>query len=186
MIQIPSLFVPDLAALLARMLLLKQERCPFCERSLSLNRHSFLYGNNPAGANCKMLRGQRVLCSNRGQRGGCGRSFSIFLADILPRHSITAVVLWALLVGLLDGHSLKATAEALRFPFAIESFYHLLKRVRGRLDVVRSLLHGQTPPPSSSRASPLLQTIEHLCTAFPQAECPMQAFQVFFQTALMG
>jgi hypothetical protein len=33
------------------------------------------------------VRGQRAFCSDRGQRGGCGRTVSLFLAVMLPRHS---------------------------------------------------------------------------------------------------
>jgi hypothetical protein len=35
-----------------------------------------------------------VDCSNRGLRGGCGRTFAFFLADILPRHTLTAALVW--------------------------------------------------------------------------------------------
>ena len=73
----------------------------------ALNRHSFLYGNDPADTGGEQLRGQRVYCSSRGQRGGCGQTFSIFLADVLPRHSVTATWLWKLFRQLLGGASLK-------------------------------------------------------------------------------
>ena len=108
------------------------------------------------------MRGQRVFCSNRGQRGGCGRTFSVFLAEVLPRHTVTAPWLWQLLCRLLAGGSIKAAVEALAPPFGLETFYHLLQRLRRRLSDVRSLLCREQKPPVSLQSDPLLQTVEHL------------------------
>jgi hypothetical protein len=165
---------------------LKMLRCPFCFCSESLNRHSFLYGND---LNCKQgqcLRGQRVFCSDRGQRGGCGRTFSVFLADVLPRHSVTATLLWSLLCLWLGGLSLNSAALSLHSLFSVDTFYHLRRRLRGRLEVIRSLLCRDQKPPASSQADPLLQTVEHFQSVFPNAPCPVQQFQFRFEQALMG
>lgn len=132
------------------------------------------------------MRGQRVFCSNRGQRGGCGRTFALFLADILPRHTVRASLLWQLLCRLLTGASLKAAAQSLRLPFALETLYHLRRRLRRRLAEVRPLLWQQQKPPTSDDADPLAQTVRHLAALFPSAACPLQEFQRFFARPLMG
>ena len=113
--------------------MLKQLRCPACGAAETLNRHSKLYGNDLSAANGQAQRGQRVWCSSRGQRGGCGRSFSIFLADVLPRHTVRSTTLWSLLERWLEGGSVKAAAEALALPVGLETLYHLLQRMRPRL-----------------------------------------------------
>jgi hypothetical protein len=146
-----------------------------------LNRHSFLRGNDPATANGRRLRGQRVFCSNRGRRGGCGRTFSLCLAEVLPRHTFTASLLWQLLVRLLAGGSLKAVAEKLRLPFALEAAYRLRRQLRRKLDLIRTRLCRQRTPPISSQSDPLLQTVEHLQAAFPGAECALSDFQLHFR-----
>lgn len=151
-----------------------------------MNRHSFLYGKELDGSGKEAPRGQRVFCSDRGQRGGCGKTFSIFLAGVLPRHSCTAVLLGQLLVKLLAAGSIKSAVESLRLPLALESVYHLLGRLRRRLDVLRPCLCGCQAPPQSSQKDPLLQTIEHLQTVFPQAVCPVSEFQVVFQQPFLG
>ena len=70
------------------LLLLKQLCCPECGVAETLNCHSKLYGNDPDSTQGgRIQRGQRVWCCSRGQRGGCGKTFSIFLADVLPRHT---------------------------------------------------------------------------------------------------
>ena len=137
-------------------------------------------------ANGQALRGQRVFCSNRGQRGGCGRTFSVFLAQVLPRHSVTALWLWPLLSRLLTGRSIKASVEALASPFKLETLYHLLQRLRTRLPDVRCRLCRQQQAPESAHSNPLLQTVEHLQSVFPQAACALSAFQLRFQQPVLG
>jgi hypothetical protein len=128
-----------------------------------------------------------VFCSNRGRRGGCGRSFALFLAEVLPRHSVTSSILARLLIALLAGAAIKAAAEAQRAPFALETFYRLVRRLRGRLDVVRTCLHRTQPAPDSRQADTLAQTTEHLLAVFPVAVGGVvAAFQLCFQCPLLG
>jgi hypothetical protein len=166
---------------------LKQLRCPECGAAETLNCHSKLFGNDPNSSDGqgRVQRGQRVWCSNRGQRGGCGRSFCIFLADVLPRHTVMGPELWRLLERLLGGDSIKAAAEALGLPFALETLYHLLHRLKGRLPQVRSLLYREQKAPASSQSDPLLETVEHLRSLFPKSACPATDFQLHFQHPLL-
>jgi hypothetical protein len=165
---------------------LKQLCCPECGAAETLNCHSKLFGNDPdSNEGDPIQRGQRVWCCNRGQRGGCGRSFSIFLAEVLPRHTVTGPWLWRLLQRLLAGGSIKATVEALTLPFALETLYHLLHRLRQRLAEVRSVLCREQKPPASSQTDPLLQTAEHMRSLFPKSICPAADFQFYFQRPLL-
>ena len=183
-----SRFVADQEALQALLLTLKRLRCPHCDCIEFLNRHSLLYGNNPkVPGDDSHVRGQRVFCSNRGQRGGCGRTFAVFLADVLPRFTVTATLLWQLLLQLLPGNaSLRSAKRALDAAFPAQTLYHLLARLRGRLAAVRVWLCGRVPVPESSQADPLWQTVEHFQAAFPHADCPLLQFQADFQTPLFG
>lgn len=133
-----------------------------------------------------MVRGQRVFCSNRGRRDGCGQSFSILLAGVLPRHTVTAPWLWQWLVEVLSGLSLKAAAERLRLPFALETLYRLGRGLRRGLDRVRARLSREQSPPASGQTDPLLQTVEHLRRVFPRSACPLEDFQLHFQHPFLG
>jgi hypothetical protein len=179
-------FVRDHKCLEEQLRGLKGQRCNRCGCAESLNRHSILYGNDPADCAQQVVRGQRVWCSDRGQRGGCGKTFSIFLADILPRHTVSATLLWNLLGQWLTGASLKAAAESLRLPFALETLYQLVQRLRQRLDVLRPLLCQKRKPPASEDADPLGQTVRHLQSLFSSAACPLQEFQLLLARPLMG
>jgi hypothetical protein len=151
-----------------------------------LNRHSLLYGNDPFDCATERVRGQRVFCSNRGRRGGCGKTFSVFLADTLPRHTLTATLLWRWLIQKLAGLSAKAAAEKANLPFALETVYRVGRKLRGSLDRMRTLLCQKQAPPSSAQSDPVLQSMEHLQKVFPGQECPPAAFQLGFQVPFLG
>jgi hypothetical protein len=110
----------------------------------------------------------------------------VFLAQMLPRHTLRAPQVWKLLEELLAGGSVKAAVERLKLPFALETFYHLLGRLRRRLDVLRAWLCRRQKEPESSQADALLQTVEHFRSVFKEAVCPAGEFQAVFQQALMG
>jgi hypothetical protein len=170
----------------ARAFSLKQQRCPRCGCNETLNRHSVLYGNDPAQASGRVARGQRVVSTNRGQREGCGGTFSLFPADILPRHNFTATLLWQLLCALLAEASMKRAAQSLAAYCALETCGHLLHRLRRRLDAVRCRLCLRQKAPESSQSDPLLQTVEHLQSVFPHRPCPLSEWQLAFQQPLLG
>ncbi len=111
---------------------------------------------------------------------------AIFFVHVLPRHSFTAPMVGKLLGALCAGHSVQAAWEQSRFPFPIQSVYHLLQRLRRRLAAVRTALLSRCPPPASPHRDPLRQTAEHLRGAFPSASCPVEAFQYALQTPLLG
>ena len=90
-----------------------------------------------------------MFCSDRGQRGGCGKTFPLFFAGVLPRHTFNATLLWALLLKLLAGSTIKSAAEILRLPFSQEAVYGIVRRCRLRLDRVRSLLLRAHAAPAS-------------------------------------
>jgi hypothetical protein len=105
---------------------------------------------------------------------------------VLPRHTVSATVLWQLLIGLLSGGSIRSVFHRVKPPLALESVYHLLQRLRQRLDLIRVRLCRRVRPPDSPHQDPLLQTIEHLRVAFAGALCPVRQFQLDFQHPLLG
>lgn len=108
------------------------------------------------------------------------------LADILPRHTLNAPLVWRWLLELLAGLSLKAAVETLRLPFALETFHRLRRRLERGLDQVRARLCREQSPPASPQVQPLLQTMEHLRSVFPGSACPVADFQLRFQHPFLG
>jgi len=174
-------FVRDLKELAEYLRRLKQLGCPECEATETLNCHSKLYGNDPADRAGRCLRGQRIWCCDRGHRGGCGRTFSIVVAEVLPRHTLNASLVWRWLMELLAGHSLKAAVEKLSLFFALETFYRLRRKLSRGSDRLRTRLCRQQEPPPSTQGDPLLQTVAHLKSVFSDKPCPPAEFQLYFQ-----
>ena len=110
----------------------------------------------------------------------------MFLADVLPRFTVGASLLWSLLCLLLDGGSVLSAIDSMHSPFASQTFYQLLERLRLRLDFARTMLSQSAGVPQSSQSDPLLQTVEHFRRAFPKAACALADFQARFQKALFG
>lgn len=127
-----------------------------------------------------------MFCSDRGRRGGCGKTFPLFLAGVLPRHTFNAALLWALLLKLLGGATIKAAAEILPLPFSLEAVYGIVRRCRHRLDVVRSFLLRKHPAPVSRQSDPFCQTLEHLRQIFPPATGVLAVYQRHFQQPFLG
>ncbi len=99
---------------------------------------------------------------------------------------MTASLVWQCLVKLVAGFSLKAAAETVRLPFALETLYRLQRKLKRGLDSVRTRLCRRGAPPQSTQIEPLLQTVEHLQAVFPGSPCPPVDFQLHFQHPFLG
>ena len=165
---------------------LKETRCAHCGRVGTLNRHDTLHGNDLGATNKQTDRGRRAWCSNRGRRGGCGRTLAIVFVHVLPRHSFTATLLGKVLGHLCGGGSVQGVWEQCRLPVPVQSVYHILQRFRTRLAAVRTALLSRCAPPCREHRDPLRQSAEHPRCAFPTQKHPVEAFQYAFQRPLMG
>jgi hypothetical protein len=76
---------------------LKITPCPHCQKAGSLIRHGFLRGYDQQHQRHKTIRAARIFCSNRNRSTGCGRTFSVWLADKIRHLFLGADSLWAFL-----------------------------------------------------------------------------------------
>jgi hypothetical protein len=167
---------------------LKQTPCPHCKVVGTLIRHGFLYGFDDSSPQRKTLRARRLFCSNRHRRRGCGRTFSVWAADKIRRLSLTTRALWRFLQrAVCDGiHAAIRAADCHRSD-------RTLRRIRKRFDqaqsTIRTALFGRCPPPKPAplsaqpaRHPATAQVLAHLQDAFPDADCPIAAFQHALRT----
>ena len=75
------------------------EVCPHCQALGGLKPHDIVYKLNDEGL---IPVGRRVFCSNRYQHSGCGRTFRLYLSDIIPRLRYTGVQLMLFILFLLQ------------------------------------------------------------------------------------
>jgi hypothetical protein len=163
---------------------LKQTSCPRCKIVGALIRHGFLRGFDEASSQRKTVRARRVFCSNRNARPGCGRTFSVWLADKIRRLSLTTGALWRLLQYAI-AHGVLAASRSLNCPLSDRTLQRIWQRFDRGQSKIRTALRGRCPPPESLPRPPTnpahlaaAQVIAHLQTAFPDANCPIADFQL--------
>lgn len=162
---------------------LKQTPCPHCKVVGALNRHGTLYGFDDRSPRRKTERARRVFCSNRNARPGCGRTFSVWCADKVRRLSLTTSCLWRFLQHAVAG-SIVAAIRALDCHLSERTLQRIWKRFDLGQSKIRTALLGRWPPPELPATSPApparrpaAQVLAHLQAAFPNADCPIAAYQ---------
>jgi len=161
---------------------LKQTPCPHCKVVGTLIRHGFLYGFDDSSPRRRTLRARRVFCSNRHARRGCGRTFSVWIADKIRRLSLTAGCLWRFLQRTVS-EGIVAAIRAVNCHLSDRTLQRIWKRFRHGQSTIRTALSGRCPPPElPAGPSPTAQVLAHLQAAFPDAHCPIAACQHALRT----
>lgn len=175
------LFLPEDASKATPIQSLKLKPCPFCGHIGTLNAHGYLRGYGE-GIDKASVRGRRVFCSNRGRRGGCGRTHAYFLASVIPRASLAASTLWRFLYLILSGFSKRAAharSNSLGTPQRIWA-----RCINAQSPIRFNLCSLAQPPPMLVKV-PFLQVVRHLMDAFPNSLCPVSAYQSAFQISFL-
>jgi hypothetical protein len=167
---------------------LKRTRCPHCKVVGTLIRHGFLYGRDETSPQKETVRAQRIFCSNRNARSGCGRTFSVWLASKIRRLSLTTAALWlflqqAIVLGVL------AAGRAADCRLTERTWQRIWNRFDQGQSKIRTALRGRCPPPEQPPRSPVqrgrlpaAQVLAHLQAAFSDSHCPIADFQHTLQT----
>jgi hypothetical protein len=158
---------------------LKQTPCPHCKVVGTLIRHGFLYGFDDSSPPRQVVRARRVFCSNRSTRPGCGRTFSVWNADKIRRLSLNTNTLWRFLQRAAAG-SIVAAIRAADCQLSDRTWQRIWKRFDLGQSKIRTALCRRCPPPelpAEPARRPAAQVLAHLQAAFPDADCPIAAFQ---------
>lgn len=150
-------------------------RCDACGRCGNLIGHGWIRGyagdGSPDG-----VRGRRLLCTARSRRG-CGRTMSVWLATVVRGFVARTSTLFALLVALEAGQSIRSSRRASSDGLTLRTAYRLAARLRSALASLRSRLVAFADPPASSCRDPIAALAAHLRSGFPDAEDPLAALQ---------
>ena len=158
---------------------LKLTACPHCKVVGALIRHGCLGGHDESRR--PTIRARRVFCSNRNARPGCGRTVSVWCADKIRRLSLSTGTLWRFLQhAASDGIS--AAIRALRCHLSDRTLQRLWQRFDRAQSKIRTALSRCCPPPAVPGQRPALHVLAHLHAAFPDAGCPIAAFQHTLRT----
>ena len=165
---------------------LKQIQCPHCKAIGFLILHGFLYGYNESSDEPKNIRGHRIFCSNRKNRNGCGKTFSILFAGLLKNHTVTARSFWNFFKKLLKHINIFRTFKITQPSFSISSAYRLFKKFSFSQSKIRTNLIQKKPPPAiKNTIAPIIETIMHIKHAFNKNHNPIESFQNHFQTSFL-
>ena len=165
---------------------LKGYRCPHCKHAGALNRHGYLKGYDEKNFKQKAIRALRVFCSGRGNARGCGRTFSVWIAQKVKRLFLDAQSLWRFLQTAAEsGNRSRAFAE-LRSSLGHSATYRIWKRFLKSQSAIRTTLAAICSPPKSTDdggcRSAAQATIAHLKEAFKEAALnPIAAYQAATQ-----
>ncbi len=162
---------------------LKLTHCPNCQEIGYLILNGLLYGNDEKICAKTIIRGHRIFCSNRNQRKGCGKTFSIFDSNILKRFTISTRSFWLFLSNISNGLNPVPAFKTLKLNFSTTSIYRFIRTFSDAQSHIRTLLSQRCkPPPLKRNSSCLNQTIHHLKCAFKNTPSnPITAFQLTFQ-----
>jgi len=170
---------------------LKQTPCPHCKVVGMLIRHGFLCGFDDSNSQRKTVRARRIFCSNRKARRGCGRTFSVWIADKIRRLSLTTGSLWRFLQRAAAAGIL-AAIRAADLHLSDRTWLRIWKRFDQGQSKIRTALSACCPPPElppRPPAEPACPTaahvLAHLQAAFPDAHCPIAHFQHSLRTFFM-
>jgi hypothetical protein len=163
---------------------LKQTPCPHCKVVGTLIRHGYLRGYDDSSPQRKTIRARRLFCSNRNARRGCGRTLSVWCADKVRRLNLTTGTLWRFLQRAVAG-SIGAAIRAVDCHLSDRTLQRIWKRFDRGQSKIRTALSGRCPPPklpAEPGQRPAAHVLAHLHVAFPDARCPIAAFQHSLRT----
>ena len=160
---------------------LKLTPCPYCQVVGMLIRHGYLRGYDDSCPQRKTVRARRIFCNNRNARRGCGRTFSVWIADKIRRLSLTTRRLWHFLQRAVAG-SIAAAIRAADGHLSDRTWQRIWKRFDRGQSKIRTALSARCPPPELPAHKPAAQVLVHLQTAFPGTDCPIAVFQHSLRT----
>lgn len=161
---------------------LKLTPCPHCQAVGALIRHGFLYGFDDSSPRRKTPRARRIFCCNRNARHGCGHTFSVWAADKIRRLGLTTGRLWRFLQHAV-AHGIFAASRDSDCHLSDRTLLRIWQRFQLGQSNIRTALFGCCPPPElPADHQPATHVLAHLQAAFPNAHCPIAAFQLTFRT----
>jgi hypothetical protein len=183
----PLRFVRDEPALAGVLLDLKLTCCPHCRRTGALIGHGLLRGYAEQASEL-VVRGRRVFCSDRGQRPGCGRTFSVLLSTVLYGFVVRSLTLFRFADAVLNGLTRRtAWLSTLHAVLSLSSAYRLWRRLHEAQSPLRTGLSVEVPAPVCSAREPLAQVFAHLGTVVGASDTDLlEAYQRHLQRGVFA
>ena len=146
--------------------------------------HGRLLGYAEASSE-RVLRGHRLLCSNRRLRRGCGRTVSIWLTTIVRRRVVRTATVLALFTAIANGTCV-STAWRLASSMTLRTGYRIRLRLAQHGAAIRTALLSRAPPPRVDSTCADVQLLSHVRAVLGTSGDAFAAYQSMFQEPLLG
>ena len=133
-------------------------------------------------SSARVVRGIRLLCSDRHRKTGCGRTSSIWIASVVPKAIVRASTIFAFLSALAVGLA-RAQAWRQASSMSLRTGYRIAAKLARAGPAIRSTLLSRAPPPPVESASHEAHLLAHLRLVLGPVEC-FSAYQLAFQPSL--
>lgn len=162
-------------------------QCPHCSSRGHLVSHGVIYRQRSMHE--REAVGKRVLCSNRYQHTGCGRTVQLSVAGVLPGRRYGAAQLFVFVSALLMHASVVSAYQTATGQTACRHAWRWLKTLMRQLTDYRCWLGVQIEPLSPAfehrcrRLRLLLPSLQQLFARRPTGSC--SGYQLASQSAFM-
>lgn len=164
-----------------------QLECQFCLKPDQFVSHGIVYKQH--SIDTKEPVGKRILCSNRYGRSGCGRTFQLYVASIIPSLHYGAAHLMAFISGLFSGFSVEQAYSSATQSADTRNAWCWLKRLQLNLSEFRRFLSLKTTTPSLlfvSRSHSLQLLLPSLFDLFSHtSDCACTHYQRRYQSVFI-
>jgi len=161
--------------------------CPHCSNRGNLVSHGVIYRQRSMHE--REAVGKRVLCSNRYQHTGCGRTVQLSVAGVLPRRRYGAAQLFVFVSALLMHASVVSAYRAATGQSACRHAWRWLTKLTRHLTDYRCLLGTRAETDAAAfahrcrRLRLLLPTLKQLFARL--RACPCSSYQLASQAAFV-
>lgn len=129
----------------------------------------------------RVIRGHRLLCSNRHRREGCGRTVTVWLAAILPGRIVRTATIFAYVAAVATGSS-AAAAWREASSMTLRTGYRIRRRLALAGPGIRTALLSRAPPPPVESPSTDAQLLAHVRAALGADVTSFDRFQLGLPT----
>jgi len=167
--------------------------CQHCSKQDQFVSHGFVHKQRSGASNEKV--GKRLLCSNRYQHTGCGRTFQLYVASEIPHHQYGIAQLFTFIISLFNHFSVFDAYQKAINKTHVEprNAWRWVRKLMCRLSDYRTSLFSVSEPDldptptdftlRSHRLQVLLSTLTSLSLKDGDTFC--SAFQLNNQSAFM-
>lgn len=122
---------------------LKTQTCPHCSNKTYLIAHSIVYRKTRYGSS--ITTGQRIMCSNRNNKNGCGRTFQLYLNNHIPRIHYSANEINLFLKSLIENKTIQKSYQMATSTQDQRNAYRWINKIKKKIFELKLFIKRYPP-----------------------------------------